>query len=309
MPRMIPGFGNVTAFFARNPRSLLSAGMSLLLHVSLLLAFVLIAMPTPRGGDFPPPPIAVTLVTVAAMPTAVPRASALASLAPSAAQPELLQPQLRQSQTQLFPAIPNLVQTIAPAPAPPSIDPARSTIQATWLSPPKPTPPTPTQTAQATPSPPTPRPVRQPVPEAPVQVAMNANAPANAPAQHGIGDRGRVEKGSTATVSNGSMESPGDAYFEEVRRWIEQFKKYPNEAFKQNQEGTVSVRFKFGRDGTILGVWIDKSSGHPLLDQAALDMIRAASPISKIPDHYPGETLTLVMAETFEMDLLQRLFH
>src|ERR1700722_8065917 len=99
MPRMIPGFGNVTAFVTRGPRWLLSAGMSLLLHVLLLLALVLIAMPPPRGGDFPLPPIPVTLITVAGMPSASPRASVLASLAPSAAQPEPL-PQLRQSQMQ-----------------------------------------------------------------------------------------------------------------------------------------------------------------------------------------------------------------
>src|SRR5262249_37967568 len=113
---MIPGFGNVTAFFAHNPRRLLPAGVSLLLHASLLLAFVLIAMPAPSGGDLPLPPIPVTLVPVA--PSALPSMSAVTSLAPRAAQPEPQQPILRQSQTQLFSAIPNLVQTIAPAPAP-----------------------------------------------------------------------------------------------------------------------------------------------------------------------------------------------
>jgi TonB family protein len=105
--------------------------------------------------------------------------------------------------------------------------------------------------------------------------------------------------GARAAVGNGSPNGQGDDYLEAVRRWVTRYKKYPEEAVRQKQEGVVQLGFKFTRDGAVLDAWIEKSSGFPLLDQAALAMIRAASPIPKVPDQYKGDTLTLVMPEKF----------
>jgi periplasmic protein TonB len=126
----------------------------------------------------------------------------------------------------------------------------------------------------------------------------------------GTGGRGRGDAGpGRAAVGNGSLNGPGDDYLEAVRRWVTRFKKYPDEAIKQKQEGVVTLGFKFMRDGTVTDVWLEKSSGFPLLDQAALAMIRAASPIPKVPDRYQGDTLTLTMPENFRIGLFDRMFH
>jgi TonB family protein len=87
------------------------------------------------------------------------------------------------------------------------------------------------------------------------------------------------------------------------------FRTYPDEAIAKKEEGTVAVGFKFARDGTVLDAWIEHGSGYPLLDDAALKMVRAASPIPKVPEQYKGEVLTLVMPERFRIGVFDRLFH
>ena len=61
--------------------------------------------------------------------------------------------------------------------------------------------------------------------------------------------------------------------------------------------------------GFWLDAWIEKSSGFPLLDAAALKMIHDASPIPKVPERYKGETLTLVMPENYHIGFFDRIFH
>jgi len=298
--------------------------LSGLAHTAVLVLLFLLWQPA-SDQTVPLPPIPVTIIheqegqsgamgngsgeTAASSPSPASEASAASSPAPSTAQPEPQEPPLRQTQVQPFSAIPNLAETTAPAPAPRApvapVPPRKPT-------PPRPAPPTPTEVAKPTPTPPTPEVAQEPAPPAPSQAAANTTAPASAAdiAQQGVGGRGRGDAGpGRAAVGNGALEGPGDDYLEQVRRWVTRFRKYPDEAIKQKQEGTVSLGFKFSRDGTILDAWIDKSSGFPLLDEAALAMIHAASPIPKVPDRYKGDTLTLVMAENFKIGFFDRMFH
>lgn len=225
------------------------------------------------------------------------------------ATPEPQAPTPPETQPQPPTEIPSLAQsTVAPAPAPQE---APQPVPPHKPAPPRPKPPTPT-VATVPPSPPTvaqaqPTPQQQAA-QAPATGSQTASAAANSDAQ-GVGGRGRGNEGpGLAAVGNGARNGPGDDYLDAVRRWVNGFRKYPDEAVKQKQEGTVGLGFKFARDGTVLDAWIEKSSGYPLLDQAALAMIRAASPIPKVPDQYKGDTLTLVMPENFRIGLFDRLF-
>lgn len=197
-------------------------------------------------------------------------------------------------------------QSVNAAPAPQEIE----TVPVRKPAPPRPKPPTPTVAARTPPAPVAP-PVtqRQPTPAETASNEAASAAPSNSALPEGAGGRGRGEEGAgRAAIGNGSLEGPGDDYLEAVRRWVTKFRKYPDEAVKQKQEGTVMLGFKFTRDGTVLDAWVERSSGFPLLDQAALQMIRDASPIPKVPDRYKGDTLTLVMPENFRIGLLDRLF-
>jgi protein TonB len=75
---------------------------------------------------------------------------------------------------------------------------------------------------------------------------------------------------------------------------LEQFKRYPALAQSRGQQGVVWLRFTMDRDGKVLSARIDKSSGHDLLDQETLALIRRAQPLPRPPPDVPGATLELV---------------
>jgi protein TonB len=206
-------------------------------------------------------------------------------------------------------APPNPEQATPPAEPPPV------TAEAAEPIPPhKPTPPRSLESAaqpKAQPTPPTPQ------PPAPSQATASDNAsPAAAQSSAvastaGAGGRGRGDEGAgRAAFGDGPLDGPGDDYLSQLQRWIGRFRKYPDEAIKQKQEGTVAIGFKLARNGTVLDAWIEKSSGYPLLDDAALNMIHAASPVPKVPDKYQGDTLTLKsMPAKFSIGVFDRIFH
>jgi TonB family protein len=162
------------------------------------------------------------------------------------------------------------------------------------------------------PTPPVPQPAQQPATAAPTQSASNATVPASTEdlLREGVGGRGRGEEGAgRAAVGNGSLNGPGDDYLEEVRRWISRYKKYPPDALDKKQEGVATLGFVIDRDGKVLDAWIEKTSGNPLLDQATMEMIHAASPVPKPPDRYKGATLRLFMPVNYQIGLFDKLFH
>ncbi len=73
---------------------------------------------------------------------------------------------------------------------------------------------------------------------------------------------------------------------------LETIKQYPVTARLQRLEGRVVVRIVIQEDGHIASATITKSSGHGVLDQAALETIRLASPI---PLSQPLEKSTITM--------------
>ena len=106
----------------------------------------------------------------------------------------------------------------------------------------------------------------------------------------------------------GSREGPGDEYLEELRRWLARHKHYPQEAIDKNEEGQVVVGFTLKRDGTVLQAWIEKSSGVPILDRAALAMLHDASPVPPVPARYQGAELKLAMPIDYSIGFFDKLF-
>jgi protein TonB len=96
---------------------------------------------------------------------------------------------------------------------------------------------------------------------------------------------------------------PGDEYLGSVRRHISQFKRYPAEALRAKQQGTVLVTFVLARDGTVLDARIERGSGFPLLDQAALDMLHNASPVPALRASYTGDRARLDIPVDFAISL------
>lgn len=207
---------------------------------------------------------------------------------------------------------PKPVQKLTPKPAqlpPPTPKPRPSPIVATVTPPPapvKPAPPAaapaPTQTtAAAAPAPPE----TQSVQNAAVASAAGAGQGSQGADSTGNGNVGR----SQGDVGNGSGSGSGDDYLDLVRRHLNVYKKYPDEALKQKQEGTVLIGFLLAHDGTVTKAWVEKSSGNDLLDQAALAMMRDGSPVPPVPERYWDKTGPIILPVDFSIGFLNKIMN
>jgi len=179
----------------------------------------------------------------------------------------------------------------------------------------KPAPPQPTAVAAAPPHPlpakPTPQPAPSPAPLP--QVATSPvpqpipGTPGTGTGRGGPGGVGQGEAGAGHGII-GSGNGPGDDYLERVRRWINKYKKYPDAAIKQKQQGGPMLAIRLRRDGTVLNVEIDRSSGFPLLDEAALKAVRDASPVPPFPAGYANDEAEIGLPFNFQLGLFDRVF-
>lgn len=72
------------------------------------------------------------------------------------------------------------------------------------------------------------------------------------------------------------------------------YRYYPDEARAARLRGAVRVQFAMTRDGRIMAAWVETSSGHMLLDDAALEALRRAQPLPAIPAELPDQLEVLL---------------
>jgi protein TonB len=66
------------------------------------------------------------------------------------------------------------------------------------------------------------------------------------------------------------------------------------------RDGTQpQVVFEIGRDGKIAGLKVEKSSGNPLYDQAALRAITEATPFPPLPEDFKESFLRVHLGFTY----------
>lgn len=82
-------------------------------------------------------------------------------------------------------------------------------------------------------------------------------------------------------------------------RHLERHKRYPGEAQRARHEGVTYVRFTMSRDGRVLAVRIERSSGVASLDREGLDLLARAQPLPPLPSDQPGESLELLVPIQF----------
>jgi len=195
----------------------------------------------------------------------------------------------------------------------------------------------PLQTAQATPKPtpkpapkvvrlkPPPKPSPTTVAQAPAKPAVTPAAPATdqsvqtasvaSAAGSGQGSAGADSAGngnvgrSQGAIGNDTGSGSGDDYLDLLRRHLNRYKKYPEEAIKQKQEGTVLLGFDLAHDGTVTKAWIEQSSGNPLLDQAALTMMHDASPVPAVPERYWDKKGPIILPVDFKIGFFDKVLH
>ncbi len=110
-------------------------------------------------------------------------------------------------------------------------------------------------------------------PAAPSAAAAPARPAASATPGR-AGNRGDIETGGTALVSS---------YQAQVQAHLQRFHMYPEAARSRGITGVAVVRFALGRDGQVLSAALVSGSGASVLDEAALAIVRRASPFPPIP--------------------------
>jgi protein TonB len=69
---------------------------------------------------------------------------------------------------------------------------------------------------------------------------------------------------------------------------IAQFRRYPESARRQHEQGVVYLWFRMDRTGRVLAARVDKSSGSSALDQEALATLNRAQPLPSAPPDRPA---------------------
>jgi len=180
-----------------------------------------------------------------------------------------------------------------PAPPPPEPDPAPP-------DPPQPvfTPP-PIVRPEATPI------ARREPPPKPVRRVRPTAAPAPWPDRSVPSDLGTA---ASATASETPRAVAGDdaslaaEYLRTLRARLERARVYPMEARDRGWSGAATVRFVIGRDGSVERLELVAGSGKRVLDEAALDAVRRASPFPSFPPELRRETLDLTLPVAFRLD-------
>lgn len=108
-------------------------------------------------------------------------------------------------------------------------------------------------------------------------------------------------------ISASIIESEADAAYLEVwRKKIERVGNtyYPEQAKQQGIFGKLMLKVGIARDGSLIDVEILQSSGQPILDRAAIDIVRLAAPFDKFPDAIKKNTdiLEIVRIWQFKPD-------
>lgn len=112
---------------------------------------------------------------------------------------------------------------------------------------------------------------------------------------YGGQDQTGIGNGSTGGGPTGDMAS----YYITLQQWIQRHQKYPSKAYRLKQQGVTMVKLGITAQGKLLFARIVKSSGFPLLDEAALEAIHKSAPLVPIPAHLGKKMMTLVIPMQF----------
>lgn len=197
----------------------------------------------------------------------------------------------------LLPVMPEKAATVAPRRiAPPAADPV-----------PTPLPPKRSEHLAKTPKTQAPPGLPKPLPneqDAPADTAFPS------PADGGVAGGARAPvAGTVASIAGaggrqltaGGRDVVSD-YRNRVREQLIRNKFYPTMAQRFHLEGVVTFRFTLSREGEVSNLRIVKSSGHALLDSAALRTVERAAPFERFPADIRTDSMEFHFPMTFSLD-------
>jgi protein TonB len=91
------------------------------------------------------------------------------------------------------------------------------------------------------------------------------------------------------------------SYRQRLAAHLQRYKQYPSSARSAHEEGTAMVTFTVTRSGSVTGVRLSRSSGHPSLDREAMDAIRRAQPLPSFPPEMTQSAMTFPVPFSFHL--------
>jgi TonB family protein len=191
------------------------------------------------------------------------------------------------------PPPPTLEKALPPLEAPPAPVTSREIPRP---APPPPPPPPPKPQPQAQPAP-RPQPPQQLPPAARQQLPSSPLS--NAPQTHSPADPQQAARPAPSPFTNpadvfGQRKAQEDYLWNVVRK-IATHRYYPKSSRENSEEGLVVALVTIARDGRLLDVAISRSSGYKGLDNAVMEVIRAAAPYAPLPNDVLGDRHTFVL--------------
>ena len=98
------------------------------------------------------------------------------------------------------------------------------------------------------------------------------------------------------------------SYEEAWRAKVERIGKinFPDEAKRRKLSGSLIMAVTINSDGTIKSINIRQSSGHKILDDGAVRIVRLAAPFARFPENIRNDTDELVITRTWVFEAGQR---
>jgi protein TonB len=147
---------------------------------------------------------------------------------------------------------------------------------------------------------------------APVEPALEAAAPASsAPSSVPAGPtQARTAPQALAGPRTGATDRPGNEMdagtMEQYRLALivatRRYKRYPAIAMEKGWQGRVEVRMVIGANGMLASTSIKTSSGHEILDNQAMDMLKKGKTTVQIPAGLRGREFSIDVPVIFNLD-------
>jgi TonB family protein len=91
------------------------------------------------------------------------------------------------------------------------------------------------------------------------------------------------------------------SYSQDIKRKVDEQKRYPKRALDAGWQGTTKVRVHLAADGSVMDVVVEEKSEHAVLDEAALKMVKNLKPFPPLPDELRGKERTIVVPIQFRI--------
>ncbi len=92
-------------------------------------------------------------------------------------------------------------------------------------------------------------------------------------------------------------------YDTELTLWLQANKKYPKMARRLGQEcENITLEFNINPDGRLTDIMLKERCDHDVLNQAAVDLVKASSPFKPYPPNFPQKPLKRVQSFSYKFE-------